>query len=88
MLIGSPYYMAPEVLKQGLYTHQCDVWALGVLLHEMVTGRTPYGDCMTIEELMGRADEPLLFDDIVSETIKSILCSMLEKNYELRITIE
>ena len=38
---GSPPYMAPEQWA-GVDSKGTDVWALGVLLHELVTGRTPY----------------------------------------------
>lgn len=43
--IGSPRYMAPEVLHEGLYTFKCDVWSLGVLFIEMVTGEAPLSLC-------------------------------------------
>ena len=38
---GSPPYMAPEQWA-GVDSKGTDVWALGILLHELVTGRTPY----------------------------------------------
>lgn len=36
--IGTPRYMAPETLKDGIYSHKCDVWSLGSLLIEMLVG--------------------------------------------------
>jgi calcium-dependent protein kinase len=38
---GTPYYIAPEVLK-GRYGKECDVWSLGVLLYQIVTGDMPF----------------------------------------------
>jgi eukaryotic-like serine/threonine-protein kinase len=42
MLVGSPSYMAPEVLAGGEAGPMSDVWALGVSLYELVTGDKPF----------------------------------------------
>ena len=38
--VGSPSYMSPEAYQQSRYSEKSDVWALGVILYEMLTGRT------------------------------------------------
>lgn len=40
--VGSPLYMAPESLKRNDYSLQSDIWALGIIFYEMLTGSTPW----------------------------------------------
>ena len=40
--VGSPIYMAPEILFDKPYDSACDVYSLGVLLYELLYGRAPY----------------------------------------------
>jgi hypothetical protein len=42
--VGTPAYMAPEQWQAQPLTPATDVWALGLVLHELVSGRHPLGD--------------------------------------------
>ncbi|RUO96980.1 kinase-like domain-containing protein, partial [Jimgerdemannia flammicorona] len=41
-LCGSPLYMAPEILRYERYDAKADLWSVGAVLYEMVTGRPPF----------------------------------------------
>lgn len=40
--IGSPLYMPPESLLYNQYSFKSDIWALGIIFYEMLTGSAPW----------------------------------------------
>jgi serine/threonine-protein kinase len=52
-MLGSPLYMSPEQARgTRLIDHRADIWSLGVVLYQCLTGRTPYGHIQALGELI------------------------------------
>jgi len=62
-VIGSPKYMAPEQILGKKVDERADIYSLGVMLYEMLTGEPPYhrGDHMAVmyQHVQGKAKPPI-----------------------------
>ena len=84
-VIGTPYYMSPEQADGGETDERSDLYALGVILHEMVVGEKPYvGDSPT-EILEHHRNDPIpqLTGDLAS--LQPLLDRLLAKEPDDRI---
>lgn len=85
-LQGSVFWMAPEVVKQTEYTLKADIWSLGCLVVEMMTGNHPFPDCSQLQAIfkIGAGTASPSIPDHASEEAKSFLRQTFELNHGLR----
>ncbi len=58
-IFGTPYYMSPEQGRGNEVDHRSDIYSLGVILYEMLTGEKPYRADNAMGILFKHAEEPI-----------------------------
>ncbi|GJV76914.1 protein kinase, ATP binding site-containing protein [Tanacetum coccineum] len=91
-LCGSPLYMAPEIMQLHKYDAKADLWSVGAILFQLVTGRTPFTGNNQIQLLQNimKSTELQFPPDVKDLTPECIdLCrKLLRQNPVERLTFE
>ena len=91
MKVGSPYYIAPEILK-GNYNNKCDIWSTGVILYIMLMGFPPFSgsnyDEMYQNIQKATINTTLAQWQLLSENSKDLITKMLNKDINARLTAQ
>ncbi len=87
-LLGTPRYMAPEQVEGVTVDHRVDLYALGLILYEMVTGTVPFQADSAIQELLQRvrvrAPDPRAINAETPGPLAEIILRCLERNPDAR----
>ncbi|CAI4219537.1 unnamed protein product [Parascedosporium putredinis] len=85
-LQGSVFWMAPEVVKQTSHTRKADIWSLGCLVVEMMTGTHPFPDCTQLQAIfkIGGAKASPTIPEHASQEAKDFLAMTFEMDHEKR----
>lgn len=87
-VVGTPYYLSPEIIEGSPYSFKSDIWSLGVLLYEMCALCPPF-NAGSLHQLAQRIIKGQ-FDKIprqYSNGLGSLISSMLQKDPTRRPTI-
>lgn len=86
--VGSPKYMSPEQVQEDNITHQSDLFSLGVVMYELLTGKHPFvaeGFSSLIHKIINQKQPPLkTYRSDIPEILEKIIHHVLEKNPQKR----
>ena len=84
-MVGSPYYMAPEILLNSGHGNEVDWWSLGILVYEMIVGLPPFYQQNTRKAYEMLLTQPISFPDTVSPAAQQMVRALLNVDASKRL---
>jgi serine/threonine protein kinase len=85
-VVGSPDYIAPEILTKKGYGLKVDFWSLGVLIYELFSGRTPFKGDTSYETYSNIAAIDYSFNNSVEPITRDLIRGLLNPNPSARFS--
>lgn len=90
-MAGTPYWMAPEVIMEGVYYDtKVDIWSLGITAYEIATGNPPYCDVEALRamQLIIKSKPPRLEERNYTPQLKEFIALCLDEDPQERLSAE
>jgi len=86
--IGSVHYFSPEQARGGFSDEKSDLYSLGIVLYEMVTGRLPFDGespvAVALKHIQDMPQEPLTIKEDIPQGVNDIIMIAMEKDQKNR----
>ncbi len=87
-VLGTASYQSPEQIAGEEVDHRTDIYSLGIVLYELLTGRLPFESASPAESMMLRMYEPPIppctFNPSISAALQTVLLRALERDLAVR----
>ena len=88
-VIGTPYYLSPEIIQSIPYSYESDIWSLGVLLYEMCSLKMPFNASnLPVLALKIQKGEYEKLDKMWSKDLRNLVYSMLQVDHQKRPSLK
>lgn len=86
-ICGTPLYMAPEIMEYKNYSIKSDLWSVGVIMFEILVGKTPYNAKNHMDLLKNIHTKSIIFPNtiIITDDCRNLIIGLLRRNPSERI---
>lgn len=94
-ILGTPSYMAPEIIEDGSYTKMADLWSVGIIFYNMLTGNNPFyfgsidlnnQNSENLDMIQSRVvSQKINFDIIKNKDLRGLCEGLLDKIPDCRL---